>query len=218
MTDTDPTTDHHATYRAKGIDDLREIYADEADLMARLGWIDRLVLGGHRRRLFSRASGRVLDVACGTGINVRYLPRTTDYVGVDISPEMLAKATARFDRLERGESLLEMDAQDLDLPEDSFDTVISSLSTCTFPDPSGALGEMARVCRPDGRILLLEHGRSDLGPIARFQDWHADAYYEKHGCRWSQEPVDTVRDAGLEIRDATTAMAGIITAIEARPE
>jgi ubiquinone/menaquinone biosynthesis C-methylase UbiE len=110
-----------------------------------------------------------------------------------------------------------MDAQSLDFPDDSFDTVISALSTCTFPDPGAALREMDRVCRPDGRILLLEHGRSDVGPIARYQEWRADAHYAKAGCRWTQEPLAVARDAGLDVVAADSALFGIVTTIEARP-
>lgn len=203
--------------RWMSVEDLREVYAEQADTMERTSWLNRLVTGRYRQELFGRADGRVLDVACGTGMNVEYLPETASYVGIDVSPDMLAKAEERSDRLERGETLLEMDAQQLDFPDDRFDAVISSLSTCTFPDPVKALREMDRVCKPGGRILLVEHGRSDLGPIARFQDWRADAHYEREGCRWDQEPVALVEEAGLSIEDATTGLGGIITAIEAEP-
>ncbi|NHN48408.1 class I SAM-dependent methyltransferase [Halostella sp. JP-L12] len=199
------------------LDEIRGIYADQAKWMARMDWVNRLFTGRYRRRLFWNARGRVLDVACGTGTNRRYLPDAVDYIGVDLSPAMLREAEARFEELERGESLFEMDAAALEFPDDSFDTVVSSLSTCTFPDPDAALGEMARVCKPDGRVLLLEHGRSDVGAIARFQDWRADAHYEKHGCRWNQDPAAVVAGTGLEILSTRSAALGIVTAIEARP-
>jgi len=123
---------------------------------------------------------------------------TVSYAGVDLSPEMFAAAEERFDRLERGESLREMDAQDLDFPDDRFDTVVSSLSTCMFPEPDVALREMGRVCKPDGQVFLLEHGRSDFGPLARFQDRRADARYEKMAVggarsRWNWSPGPTCR-------------------------
>ena len=156
-------------------------------------------------------------MACGLGLNRLYLPETVEYVGVDVSPAMLARAERRFEGLERGDTLREMDAQDLAFPDDSFDTVISSLSTCTVPDPVAALREMARVCRPDGRILLVEHGRSDVGAIARFQDWRADAHYRAEGWRWNQEPLELVDRAGLSVRGITTGLLGIVTAIEATP-
>ena len=182
-----------------------------------MDWCNRLLTGRYRRRLFWNARGRVLDVACGTGTNFRYLPDAVEYVGVDLSPAVLREADARFDELCRGETLLEMDAQALDFPDDSFDTVVTSLSTCTFPDPGAALGEMARVCRPDGRIRLLEHGRCKVGPIARFQDWRADAHYEKHGCRWNQKPVAVVAGAGLGVLSARSSALGMMTEIVARP-
>ncbi|MFC6718830.1 class I SAM-dependent methyltransferase [Natrialbaceae archaeon GCM10025810] len=203
--------------RPMSLEEIRGVYADQADMMARMAWADRLLAGRYRRRVFERAEGRVLDVACGTGTNVPHLPGSVEYVGVDLSPEMLANAEDRFDDLERGDNLLEMDAQNLAFPDDAFDTVVSSLSTCTFPDPVAALNEMNRVCKPDGRVLLLEHGRSDLGPIARFQDWRADAHYEKHGCRWNQDPLESLERSDLEVSYVSTWLAGILTGIRARP-
>jgi ubiquinone/menaquinone biosynthesis C-methylase UbiE len=203
--------------RPMSLDEIRAVYSEQADTLDRMAWLDRLLVGRYRRRLFAKATGRVLDVACGMGTNSGYLPETVEYVGIDISPEMLAKAERRFDELERGDTLREMDAQALEFPDGTFDTVISSLSTCTFPEPVTALREMSRVCKPDGRILLLEHGRSDIGPIAHFQNWRADAHYEKHGCRWNQEPEEVVSRAGLPILATDSRLLGILTTIEAQP-
>lgn len=138
--------------RPMSVEDIREIYADCAQWAARFDWLNRLLTGRYRGRLFGNAEGRVLDVACGTGANFPYLPSTVDLVGVDISPEMLAKARERLTRLELKGTVEEMDAQALEFDDNSFDTVISSLSTCTFPDPVTAIEEMNRVCKPTGRI------------------------------------------------------------------
>lgn len=205
-----------ADARWMSVDEIREVYAEHADRMERIAPVNRLLTGRYRRELFGTADGRVLDVACGMGMNLEYLPESVEYVGIDVSPAMLRKAEERYDRLERGETLREMDAEDLAFPENGFETVISSLSTCTFPDPVAALREMDRVCAPDGRVLL-EHGRSDVGAIARLQDWRADAHYEKEGCRWNQRPVEIVAGIELSIQEAKTGPLGIITAIEARP-
>ena len=199
-------------------DDVRETYREQASMMARMDPLNGLFTGRFRRRLFGSASGRVLDVACGVGTNARYLPADCEYVGVDISPDVLAAARRRLAGRPRAITLREMDAQDLDFPDDSFETGVSTLSTSTFPDPVAALSEMARVCRPDGRVLLLEHGRSSVGPVARFQDWRADAHFRKHHCRWNQEPLDVVGRSPLVVADHSTAALGILTAIEARPE
>ena len=198
-------------------DDVRATYADQADAADRFRWLNRLFTGRYRARLFGRADGRVLDVACGTGLNSEYLRDSASYVGVDLSPHMLANARQRVGDEQRVEALYEMDARSLAFDDDSFDTVVSSLSTCTFPEPVAGLNELGRVCEPDGSVLLLEHGRSSVGPVARFQDWRADTHYEKHSCRWDQDPVALVESSDLTVRDASTAFLGIITAIEAVP-
>jgi ubiquinone/menaquinone biosynthesis C-methylase UbiE len=203
--------------RSMSLAEIRDAVADHVDQMDGSSFVNRLLTARYRRRLFADADGRVLDVACGTGTNLQYLPESVDYCGIDLSPEMLDRAQKRFDRLERGETLLEVDAQNLEFDDDSFDTVISSMSTCMFPEPVPALNEMNRVCKPDGRILLLEHGRSSNGLVARVQDWRADERYRKMGCRWNQEPLAVVSPSELEVLDATTGTLGTITAIEARP-
>ena len=203
--------------RPMSVSDIKDSYADVADRMGWFEWLDRLVIGGHRRDRFGDVEGRVLDVACGTGTNFQYVPETAELVGIDISPEMLANADAKLDDLGRDGTLREMDAQNLDFADDSFDSVISALSTCTFPDPVAALREMDRVCKPDGTIRLVEHGRSDIGPFARFQEWRADAHYEQMGCRWTQEPREIVDAAGLTVEEISTGLFGTITTFELTP-
>lgn len=203
--------------RPSTLDDVREVYAEQASTLDRCNWCNRLFTGRFRRRQFWSAEGRVLDVACGVGTNLEYLPSDVAYVGIDASPEVLQRAAKRYEQLTVGDTLREMDAQDLAFPDDSFDTVISSLSTCTFPDPQAALAEMGRVCAPGGRILLLEHGRSDVGAIARLQDRFADWHYENHACRWNQEPIALVEQSPLTVRDHWSAALGILTGIEALP-
>lgn len=203
--------------RSKSISEIRCAVSDHLDEMDGSSTVNRLLTARYRHRLFPQASGRVLDVACGTGTNFEYLPEPTEYVGINISQEMLARAEDRFEPLARGETLREMDAQDLTFDSGSFDTVISSMSTCMFSDPVVALEEMRRVCRPDGQILLLEHGRSSVGPIAWIQDWHADRRYEKTGCRWNQDPLTVVAQSGLAVEESTSGFFGMITALKASP-
>ena len=197
--------------------DIAALYDDMAARYARWDWANRLFSGPLRKRAFGDARGRVLDVACGTGTNFRYLPRTAQLVGVDLSADMVAAARDELDALRRGGTVYRMDAKTLDFPGNSFDTVISALSTCTFPDPVAALSEMARVCRPDGRVLLLEHGRSDSELVGRFQDWRADAHYEQHACRWTQEPLEHFEETDLTVVDSEEFVLGMVTIVEARP-
>jgi ubiquinone/menaquinone biosynthesis C-methylase UbiE len=158
-----------------------------------------------------------MDVACGSGANFSAL-RTADHItAVDLSPGMLDIARRKAENLGLPLDLQVMDAQELDFADGSFDVVVSALSTCTFPDPVAALREMGRVVRPDGRILLLEHGRSSLGPLGRLQDRGAHRHFETAGCRWNQEPLDLVRAAGLVVTDHRRSFFGVFHTIEAQP-
>ena len=107
-----------------------------------------------------------------------------------------------------------MDAGQLAFGDGTFDTVVSTLGTCTFPDPVQALREMRRVCRPGGRILLMEHGRSDWPSIATWQDRRAPKHAAFLGCWWNREPVENARKAGLEPVVAKRAFFGMVHVIE----
>lgn len=207
--------------------DKREI-REKYDALAR--WYDRAeglgeLLGVRRlrREIFARARGRVLEVACGTGKNFRwYADRADGIVAVDLSPGMLREAMRRAQRL-RARGLQApvrfavMDAEALAFRDGVFDTVLSSLTTCTFPDPVAALREMSRVCRPEGRLLLLEHGRSDRGWLGRWQDRHAEAHYRRMACRWNREPRELVDAAGLRPLRHRRAFFGIFHLMELAP-
>lgn len=201
-------------------ENLQTAYDEMAPTYNRLLWVDQHLLGVKRLRqqLMSQATGEVLDVACGTGLNFACFSEITSLTAVDLSPQMLAVAAKEVDKAGIRATLLPMDAEALTFPDNSFDTVVSALSTCTFPDPIAALREMGRVCKLDGRILLLEHGRSSLRPLAYYQDRKAQAHYEKAaGCRWNQEPASLVMSAGLQLVTAHRARFGIFSIIQATP-
>jgi ubiquinone/menaquinone biosynthesis C-methylase UbiE len=179
------------------------------------GILNLLGLSKLRRMLLRRASGKVLEVAVGTGKNLAYYPNDCRIIAVDLSREMLNVARKRSAKLPMNISFLLSDAPALPFPDNCFDTVVSSLSTCTFPNPIAALEEMGRVCRTGGRILLLEHGRSDRERLALWQDRHADQFAKPLGCHWNREPLDMVRKAGLETSNARRYFLGIFQKIEA---
>src|SRR5919106_6913998 len=162
------------------------------------GILDCLGLRRLRRGLLQRASGRVLEVAVGTGKNLTYYPRDCRIIALDLSSEMLKVARNRAAKLSMHVSFLVADAAALPFRDQSFDTVVSSLSTCTFADPVAALEEIKRVCRPAERVLLLEHGRSDREWLGRGQDRYADRFAKPLGCHWNREPLELSRNAGLK--------------------
>jgi methyltransferase OMS1, mitochondrial len=107
--------------------------------------------------------------------------------------------------------------EDLPFPDASFDAVVDTFSLCVFPRPVRALEEMARVVKPDGRLLLLEHARSELAPLALYQDITAGAVAASgKGCIWNQDVSTLVQQSGLVVTYSQHSLAGLITLMEAR--
>ncbi len=203
----------------KSYDEWLRIHNRAAQAYINSEWSREVIfgVGKKRKELFAGATGKVLDVGCGYGINIPYLPNATQITGVDFSPVMLAKAREMARRSKVPVDLRQEDAETLGFPDSSFDTVISSLSTCSFFDPITALQEMGRVCKPDGRILLIEHGRSSWDWLGRYQDRHVQEQIEQGGCRWNQEPQELVKEAGLDILSAERALFGVFHTMTASP-
>ncbi len=170
-----------------------------------------------RKNLFRKASGDVLEVAAGTGNNLRHYPKTCKITLIDLSHAMLkiASQKARKRRLEV--SIEEMDAERLEFPDNAFDTVVDSLSLCTLTQPLQALREMARVCKPNGRMLLLEHGRSSKEVLARWQDKKAEKHAKRFGCNWNRNILGLVGEANLVVVSSKQYCLGIFHAIEIKP-
>jgi SAM-dependent methyltransferase len=201
-------------------DKWRLIHDQAAQDYRRGEWIRETVFGVGRLRQqpFVQATGEVLDVACGYGMNFAYLTNATHITSVEFSPVMLNMAKPYARRLGRDITLVEGDAEALDFPDGRFDTVVSALSTCSFLHPIKALQEMRRVCKPGGRILLIEHGRSTWEWIGRYQDRHVDTMIVHGGCHWNQEPQELVQAAGPRIVAAQRIGLGIFHTIQAMPE
>jgi phosphatidylethanolamine/phosphatidyl-N-methylethanolamine N-methyltransferase len=113
------------------------------------------------RRMAIQPGDRVLEVGVGTGLNAALYPRDCLVTGVDMSSSMLEKAHDRIARKGvRNVRLVEMDAANLKFADDSFDIVYAPYVISVVPDPVAVTREMRRVCRPGGRIVILNHFRS----------------------------------------------------------
>jgi phosphatidylethanolamine/phosphatidyl-N-methylethanolamine N-methyltransferase len=113
------------------------------------------------RRMGIKPGDRVLEVGVGTGINAALYPRDCSVTGIDLSEPMLEKARARVARKGvRNVRLLQMDAANLKFPDDTFDVVYAPYVISVVPDPVAVAREMRRVCRPGGRMVILNHFRS----------------------------------------------------------
>ena len=198
---------------------LRAAYDRRAPTYDRsVGLAERVLLGGLRQAFANELRGETLEVAIGSGLNLPYYPAAVERaVGVDLSGGMLAGARQRAADLGRPITLVQGDAQRLPFPDDRFDSVGISLSLCTIPDPAAALRELARVCRPDGRIILLEHVRSPVWPICAIERLLSPLQERVIGCHLTRETIDTARRAGFAIESERRRLLGVVRLVVARP-
>ena len=153
-------------------------------------WIgERAGMRERRRRLISRASGRVLEIGAGTGLNAELYPEgLEEIVLTEPDPAMARRLAQRVAGARRPAHVVEAPAEALPFEDRSFDTVVSTLVLCTAGNPDAALAEIARVLKPQGRLLFCEHVRSDSARLARWQDRLAPAWSAfAAGCRCNQD-------------------------------
>lgn len=181
-----------------------------------LGLVEGALFGDGRAWACSQACGEVLEVALGTGRSLPLYPAGVRLTGIDISPAMLAVARRRAERLGLRADLRIGDAQALDLADASFDTVVITLGLCTIPDDRGALAEAARVLRPGGRLLLLEHVRSPL-PAVRALQRLADPITSRWlGDHLLRDPLAHLGVAGFVVEQVLRSRGGIVERVRAR--
>lgn len=196
---------------------VRRVWDRQADRFDReMAFWERVLFAGDREWACSQARGDVLEIAVGTGRNLAHYPPGVRVTGVDLSPEMLSRARDRAHELRIDVGIQEGDAQALPFDDASFDTVLCTYSLCSIPDDRAATREMARVLRPGGELVLVEHVASPQ-PLVRAIQWviHQVTYRlaMEHMLR---RPRRAVADAGLEPVHLERRKAGIVDRIVAR--
>jgi ubiquinone/menaquinone biosynthesis C-methylase UbiE len=197
---------------------IRKIYDELAQHYDRReALLDLFFFKRYREQVLSQAIGSVLEIGMGTGKNLPYYPYDCEITGIDISTEMLRIAARRGKKLGIDPTLFEMDAQELTFPDQSFDTVISSLSLCTIVNPIQALSEMSRVLTPHGKILLLEHGRSQYPSLSKILDRFSRISIPRCGCHMNRNISVLVQSADLRILEIERHILGMVYLIECQP-
>jgi ubiquinone/menaquinone biosynthesis C-methylase UbiE len=180
-----------------------------------IAFFEKRLFTGGREWLGDRARGQVLEVAIGTGRNLPHYPAGVTITGIELSPAMLAIARQRAADLSRDVDLREGDAEHLPFGGESFDTVVCALSLCTIPDPAAALGEMRRVLRPGGRLLLLDHIGSTWPPVWAVQWLVERVTIRVAGEHYTRRQLPLVKAAGFQIVETERLKAGTVERIHA---
>ncbi|MGP9788500.1 class I SAM-dependent methyltransferase [Roseinatronobacter sp. NSM] len=140
----------------------------------------------HATKVANKTGGKVLEVGVGTGLALPFYDPSLDVTGIDFSEDMLTRARAKVaeENLNHVRELRQMDARKLDFPDASFDIIVAMHLISVVPDPEKVMAEMARVCKPGGQILLVNHFARDDGwlawlerkfaPFADYMGWHSN--------------------------------------------
>ena len=177
-------------------------------------FFDRKLFKDSRHWVCSQATGDVLEVAIGTGLNLEHYPAGTHLTGIELSPAMLALAKARPTELDV--DLREGDAHRLDFADDSFDTVVCTFSLCAIPDHRLAVKEMKRVLRPGGLLLLADHVASPNVLGRAVQRLAEVVTVRMGGEHFRRRPLEVVEAEGLVIEQHERFGMGLVERCAAR--
>jgi ubiquinone/menaquinone biosynthesis C-methylase UbiE len=157
-------------------------------------------LGERRHELLASAAGRVVEIGAGTGVNlVHYPDAVTELVLTEPEEPMAKRLEAKAQASGRPATVVRAPAESLPFPDDSFDTAVCTLVLCTVRDPERTLAELTRVLKPGGRLLFLEHVRSDDPRLARWQDRFAPLWRRcGHGCNCNRATPELIRSSAFE--------------------
>jgi ubiquinone/menaquinone biosynthesis C-methylase UbiE len=180
--------------------------------------LERLALREMRTRLVPRAQGRVLEIGIGTGANLPFYAPDVHLAAVDESVDMLLVAAQRASAVGRAVHLIQADVEHLAFPPGHFDTVVASLVLCSVLDQRRALSELWRVLRkPGGQLLLLEHMRPNVRPLAWLVDLANVPWYAFNGrCHLNRETQEALGEVGFRVELSQSRLGGLVRLLVAR--
>jgi ubiquinone/menaquinone biosynthesis C-methylase UbiE len=154
-----------------------------------------------RREALSAAHGRTIDIGAGTGVNAELFPDgLTELVLAEPDEHMLKRLRPKLAESGREAEVVQAPADRLPFPDGTFDTAVFTLVLCTVPEPKAALAEAARVLRPEGKLIFVEHVRAEESKLARWQDrlerpWR----FVGDGCHCNRDTVANIEASPFQI-------------------
>jgi ubiquinone/menaquinone biosynthesis C-methylase UbiE len=152
-----------------------------------------------RRQLLAAAQGATIEIGSGTGLNVQHYPDTvTRLVLTEPDRHMRVRLGRRVNALSLDAEIVDATAERLPFPDATFDTAVATLVLCTVPDQHVALRAIARVLKSSGRLLFLEHVRSDDPKVAKWQD-RIRPFYNLVGCNPNRATLVAIEASAFEL-------------------
>ncbi len=181
------------------------------------GLVEHSSYSGWRKLLWSKVEGKqILEIGAGTGKNFPFYPKEADITAIDFSEGMLNRARKKAVKQGIKVDLLLMDVQHLDFNDNIFDTVVASFVFCSVPNPILGLEEVKRVCKPGGKVVLLEHVLSANRVLAWLMNIANAIIVNVMGPNINRRTVENVSASGLVVEKVTDLAVGIFKMIEAR--
>ncbi len=179
-------------------------------------FMERVLFGDSRNWACSQATGEVLEVAVGTGLNFTAYPKEVALTGIDLSDEMLDIARTRAAETGRSVNLLQGNAHALPFGDATFNTVVCTFGLCAIPDIDAAIEEMRRVLRPAGRLLLVDHIESSALPARAAQRLLELVTVPLAGEHFLRRPLNKVRTAGFAVEHTERFKLGLVERLVAQ--
>lgn len=180
--------------------------------------LERVAFSRWRKKIFNfLESDDILEVGVGTGKNFEFYPAGKAMTAIDLSPGMLSRAKKKAERKGIRVNLLEMDVQNLQFADQSFDIVLATFVFCSVPDPVKGLEEIKRVCKRGGRIILLEHVRPKGILLGKSFDLLNSFTVRIMGVNINRDTVRNMGKAGLKIIEEKSLFRDIVQLIIGNP-
>lgn len=152
-----------------------------------------------RKQLLSEASGKTLEVGIGTGKNIPFYPEDIELTGIDFSQKMVEITSNKLKKHPRPKTrIIQMDAEEMKFDDNTFDTVVTSCVFCSVPHAVEGLKEIKRVCRKGGKVLMLEHVRSENKTVGKFMDFINPIPLYIYGANINRRTYENLLKAGFE--------------------
>ncbi len=163
---------------------------------------------------WKRSEIKLLEAGVGSGKNIEYYLDDLEIYAIDFSPKMIKEAEKKAKKYNKEVNLLEMDIQDLDFEDNYFDFIVTSCVFCSVPDPVKGLKELKRVLKEDGRIIMLEHMRSQNEFVGKMMDWFNWVSLYTWGANINRKTIKNIERAGLKLVEVNDLMSDIVKEIE----